>query len=267
MDLLQAVVLALIQGLTEFIPVSSSGHLVIIPYLFNWEQQSVTFDLVLHIGTLGALLFFYRKRLMGLITGIFSNDQKVRNDARKLALNLIITTIPAVIAALIFEDLITSTFSSINVVIISLTVIGILLIYLDNYQKKNTKKLTNLTQKSALTIGLLQSLALIRGVSRSGITMIGGILSGLDRKNAADYAFLAGITVISASMFKVVLDLTDATVSFDPLILITGLVVSFASGLFAINFLISYLQNYGLKIFGYYRIMLAAFILVLSLIK
>ena len=267
MEWFQSVLLGLTQGLTEFIPVSSSGHLEVTQQVLG--GRSADFHLFLefiNLGTLLALLIFYRKRIWQILIDIFKNHNV------RLAINVIITTIPAVIAGLLLSDLIESNwfFSNMIVIACAMALIGIAMLAIDRLPKMSKLKSENeLTKPRALLIGLAQCVALIPGTSRSGSTIVAGRLTGMDSKTAADYSFLASIPIMFGVMVKSLISSSSrAYISANVSMLALANIVAFISGLAAIYFVMKYLRKKNsLKPFGIYRIVLAAIIIVFELIK
>jgi undecaprenyl-diphosphatase len=260
MNIIETIVLGLIQGLTEFIPVSSSGHLVIAQNLFSGVSDHLFLEWI-NIGTFLALLVYFRRRLLAIFNDIFV-DKNIR-----LARNIIITSVPAGVVGFLLADFIakTSFFSSMITVIISLTVVGVLMIVLDKLpMASNLKNADKLSKKRAFLIGVAQMLALIPGISRSGSTIITGRLMGLDAKQAAEYSFLASLPIMLGVTLKLLVSGQDRQYFIDhALTLSIGNLVAFVSGLLAVGFLMRYLAKHNLAVFGWYRIGLAG---VLSVI-
>jgi len=267
MDMLEAILLGIIQGVTEFLPVSSSGHLAIAPFLFGWEQQSLQFDVIVHGATLLAIIIYYRKRLQSLIASTFSQDSKSRKESIVLLRNITISSVPAVLIGLLFKGTVESLSSNIPIIAASLIIVGILLIAI-NRHFKNTVQITSLPGKSALFIGAMQAIALIRGVSRSGITIIGGAASGLSKQDAIEYAFLISIPVLAGGFLFGLYDVLTVPVgegtTFSYASLLVGFVSAFISGYLAITFLIKYIQQHDFAVFGYYRIILGIILLLIA---
>lgn len=263
----QSIILGLTQGLTEFIPVSSSGHLEIIQNILG--GRSADFHLFLefiNVGTLLALIIFYRQRIKGIIVDIFKNHNY------KLFLNLIITSIPAVIAGLLLSNFIEDSdfFSSMVVIALAMATIGVVMINIDKLPAMSHLKDENkLSKKRALYIGLAQTLALVPGVSRSGSTIVAGRLVGLDSKSAADYSFLASIPIMLGVVAKSFISSTSrAYIAANFNMLLLSNAVAFISGLVALQFVISYIKKRdSLQVFGWYRVMLATVVLIFELLK
>lgn len=260
MSLIEAVILGLIQGLTEFIPVSSSGHLIIAEKLLGTSLGGLTFDVALHIGTLLALLIFFYKDITQLIKAIF-----IKSDQTKLAWLLALATLPAVISGVLLQDLAESKFRSVKLVAINLAVVGVVMLLIERYgSKKNALKNIDKTSMSqALAMGAAQAVAVIPGISRSGITISAGMFSGLSRAHAARFSFLLAIPITTGAILKVLLSESSwQTVSSEKTIFLAGILTSLLSGLVAIKFLLGFLSKHGLYVFAYYRLVLAALVLV-----
>jgi undecaprenyl-diphosphatase len=258
---LQAVVLGLVQGATEFLPVSSSGHLILVPRLLGWPDQGLAFDASIHLGTVLALLIYFAGELWRLGEGILIG----RPADRRLALAVILGTIPAGLAGIAFEHL-ESALRSTTVVAVS-TILGALVLWwADRRAERNpVSDLRTVGVPRALAVGLAQPLALIPGVSRSGITISAGLFAGLDRATAARFAFLLGLPVTVAAGLLEIAPLLRAGMSGHGLeVLAIGVGTSFAAGLAAIWFLVGYLQRRTLLVFVVYRIALGVLLLLLA---
>ncbi len=266
MSIAQTIILAIIQGLTEFIPVSSSGHLVVIPGLLDWESQSTAFDVILHAGTLFALIIYFRKKLTKIGSGVLKKEK----SSIKLLNLLIVSTIPAAMFAFLIEIINKLTDDGIDelmknnyLVVFMLVSIGILFLFVDKIYGNNEGKIEKMSIKNSLIIGLGQIISLVRGTSRSGITIIFGLSQKLSRKEAAEYSFLMGIPIISiAFIYELIKIITDENIVINVNLSLIGFVVSFLTGLIAINFMLKYLKNNNLQIFGYYRIILGIVVLI-----
>jgi undecaprenyl-diphosphatase len=250
---LTAIVLGLIQGLTEFIPISSSGHLVIAQTFISGASDHLFLEFI-NIGTFLALVVFFRKRIMGIFKDIF-----VERNFR-LARNIVITSVPAGLVGFFLADFIGATpqfFGSAVVVMITLAAVGIVMVVLEKLPKASpVKDGENLSSWRAFAIGLAQMVALIPGVSRSGATIIAGRLSGLKPAEAAEYSFLASLPIMLGVTIKTFVG-DNAYLMENLATLAIGNLVAFVSGLFAVGFLMRYLANHSLAIFGWYRIGLA----------
>lgn len=266
MDILQAILLGFVQGITEFIPVSSSGHLELVQQIFNFPAKNFhLFMEFVNLGTLLALLIFFRHRIWHIIKDVFNN----RNY--KLALNIVITSIPAGIAGLILSDFIENNgfFSSLYTVSIAMGIIGLIMIFIDKLPHLSSLKNENhLTPIRALWIGLLQIIALIPGASRSGTTIIAGRLVGLDSESSAEYSFLASIPIMCGVCLKMFLSESSRTYFAENLasLLISNL-VAFLVGMLALKFMLDYLKKpKSLQSFGRYRVIVACLVIGVMLI-
>lgn len=267
MNIFETIILGLTQGLTEFIPVSSSGHLEIIQRLIG--ERSEDFHLFLEMinfGTLLALLLYYRKRIIKIFQDILHHKNF------KLAVNILITSIPAGVIGFLLSGLIESNpfFSSMYTIAIAIGVIGFLMIIVDRLPKLSKLKDENALSKSrALTIGLSQVLALIPGVSRSGSTIVTGRLMGLNSKSAAEYSFLASIPIMCGVCLKsIVSSSSRAFIGANFGTLFLSNFIALVSGLLALKFVMKYLAKpNALKNFGYYRVILSLITLIVVLIQ
>ena len=262
MTIFQAAILGIIQGLTELLPISSSAHLKIFPWIFKWNEIPESFDIALHFGTLLAISLFFIKDWLSLIKGGFNQIvKKEKTTEGRMFWYLVIATIPAGILSLILDKLSDIAFGDSMVPIaISLIVMGIILYFVDKKANSETDY-EHITFKQAILIGMSQALAAaFPGVSRSGITMTVARALGIDRQSAAKYSFLLSTPIILAA---VVFSL-DAFV-FD-LAFVVGVLTSFIVGLFVIKFLFDYLKKGSFKAFAIYRIVLGIVIFTLMFI-
>lgn len=261
MSILEAIILGLVQGLTEFIPVSSSGHLVLLHAAFGIEAGGLTFDIALHIGTLLALGIYFYKEVVLLILGILG-----KNNHKRLAWLIAAATIPAVLAGMLLKEAAETSFRSVNLVAVNLIVVAIVMLAAERYAKRHYDKKTslhNVSTKQAMAVGVAQAVALVPGVSRSGSTITMGIFAGLDRVAATRFSFLLAIPATLGAVIKTVMDGGLSSLSEAPGLVAIGIITAFLSGLFAIRFLIRYLAKRDLSIFAYYRIVLGFAVLIL----
>ncbi len=255
MQTIQALILGIIQGLTEFLPISSSGHLVFIPKLFGWSDQGLAFDAIIHLGTLWAVIIYFRKRLWGVVT-------LKSSESRKLGGLILLSIIPAALIAFFFADWLEQNVRSTLVIGIGLIFWGIVLWLADSWGKK-VQSLPDLNWQKALFIGCAQAIALLPGTSRSGITITAGLFSKLTKKAAAEFAFLMSVPIIFLAGFKKLYDLM--TLGFGDLtlgILLIGFVSSALSGFIAIWGLMKIIQKWSFKPFVVYRIIIGILILL-----
>lgn len=262
MTILQAIILGLIQGFTEFIPVSSSGHLVLAHHFFGVTATGLSFDVALHVGTLGALLLYFSKDIVKLVKSLF-----VKSPQTRLAWLLIIATLPAVVAGLLLESAAETAFRSPRLVAINLAIVAILMLFAERYYQKQVKQPTmidKISRKQALIMGFSQAAAIVPGVSRSGSTITAGLFAGMDRVAATRFSFLLGIPITTGAVIKVFTESQALQqVQDDKGIFIAGIITAFLSGLFAIRFLLRFLAKHSLAIFAYYRIALSILVLIL----
>jgi undecaprenyl-diphosphatase len=263
MDYILAILMGIAQGLTEFIPVSSTAHLRIIPELFHKKDAGAAFTAVIQIGTLLSLLVYFRKDILTLTKGFFISLLKkdFKNPDFLISSYIIIGTIPIVIFGILLKRLIEHQFRSMTVIGSSLIIFAILLIASEIAGKKE-KDINSLSVKDAVLIGLAQALALIPGASRSGVTICMALFLGYKRESAARYSFLLSIpSVLGAGLFELK-EVIKGGNNFDQISVIISTVASFISGLIAIEFLLRFLVNHRVNIFAYYRIALGAIILI-----
>lgn len=264
MSILEAIILGLIQGLTEFIPISSSGHLVIAQTFLSGASEHLFLEWI-NLGTVLALIIFFWPRIWRTILTV------VKDHDYRLLVNIIIAMLPAGMVGFFFADTIETHpfFGSVWTVVVTLTLVGILLIVVDKLPKlSDVTLLEKLPRSRALTIGLTQVIALIPGTSRSGSTIIAGRLMGLRAADAAEFSFLVSIPIMLGVIVKLLVREGDRMYFMDNVVpLVAGNVAALISGLLAVGFLMKYLQTRSLAPFGYYRIGLAAVLTVILLIQ
>jgi undecaprenyl-diphosphatase len=260
MTTLQVIILAIVQGLTEFLPISSSGHLVLVPNFFDWADQGLAFDVAVHFGSLIAVLLFFRRDIFGLLRGgiqvLGGNMQTVES---RLALGIALGTVPAAIAGLLFVDWIEANLRSPFVVVFTLSGYGLLMIVADRLGKRE-RDITSMRISDAVLIGVAQALALVPGTSRSGITITTARFMGFERQDAARFSFLLAVPVILLATGYSLIGLLrgDAAVAWGHLA--TGVVVSAIVAYLSIEFFMRFVSRIGLLPFAVYRLILAAVI-------
>jgi undecaprenyl-diphosphatase len=266
--LIQAFVMGVVQGLTEFLPVSSSGHLIIVPSLLGWDDAFITslaFSVMLHLGTLVALLVYFRADWLRLVpAGLAAlRDRSFGADPdRRLAWLLAIATIPAIVAGLLLNDAIETVFRQVGLVALMLVVGGAILWLADRHGPRD-RTIGGLSFPNAFGIGAAQALALVPGISRSGISISAGLFAGLDRESAARFSFLMAtpITALAGAYETLKLVTGDgAGASID--VLVVGMVAALASGLVAIHGLLRFLRSHPTHVFVAYRLVFAAVVVV-----
>lgn len=267
MPLLQAVLLGIEQGISEFLPISSSGHLILTPVLLGWKDQGLAFDVVLHIGTLCAVVWFFRHDLLQLARGTFSGTGKEQTIARSFLLKLGVATVPALVAGFFLQSLLEHVARNASVVAFNLAFWGGMLFLADRIGGKRDHHILTpeeVSWTSAILIGCAQALALIPGTSRSGITITAGLFLGLHRTAAARFSFLLSIPVTAAAGAYGLLKLgTEPSGSMELAPLVLGFFASALAGLFAIRFLLAFVSRYRYDVFVAYRIALALAVIVL----
>lgn len=275
MSIIQAVILGVVQGLTELLPISSSAHLNLFPWLFNWGQMSESFDVALHIGTLLAILIFFFKDWISLIKGGYDQVVKKKKTIEgKIFWYIVIATIPAGILSLVLDKISGNIMEQIAnklkielisvemmFIAIALIVMGIVL-YIVDKKSKSDIKYKDITLKQSILISISQAFAAaFPGVSRSGITMTVGRKMGIDRESVAKYSFLLSTPIVlAAALYEI------KNFNFD-LSFFVGILISFVVGLFVIKFLLNYLKNGSFKIFAIYRVILGIVILTICFFR
>ena len=265
MDIVQAVILGIVQGLTEFLPISSTAHLRIVPALFGWDDPGAAFTAVIQFGTLAAVLIYFYKDIVkitgSVIKGIAHRTLLHDQDA-VMGWMIAAGTVPIVFFGLLLKDQIETTFRSLYIISASLIVLALILMLAENVMKKRIarglrlKSLNDITWKDAIVIGIAQAVALIPGSSRSGTTITGGLFLGLNRETAARFSFLLSLpSIFAAGMLELVKE-RELLFSSDigAVNLITATVVSGIVGYASIAFLLNYLKSHSTYLFIIYRI-------------
>lgn len=267
MSYLQAIVLGLLQGITEFLPISSTAHLRIVPALAGWEDPGAAFTAVTQLGTLLATLVYFRADLVKLTLGTLEGLRQghpLEHPEARLALGILAGTLPIGILGLVFKHAIKTHLRSLYVVAAALVLLAVVL-FVAEQLAKHTRDMSQLTFKDAVLIGCAQAAALIPGASRSGTTLTGGLLLGLKRDTAARFSFLLSIPAVTAAGLYELRDVLKehelSGASLGPIAVAT--VVAFFSGLAAIALLLRFLQTYSTAVFIVYRLILGAIVLVL----
>lgn len=257
MSTLEIIILSLIQGFTEFLPISSSAHLILPSKILGWNDQGLAFDVAVHLGTLLAVMIYFRTEVVTLLRAWFGSLAGVHCGESRLAWWIIIGTIPAGLFGLLAKDLIENYLRSAWVIAGTTIVFGLLLLWADRRAKQVIDEY-HLTLPNAIFIGLAQALALIPGTSRSGITMTAGLMLGLTRESAARFSFLLSIPVIIMSGGYTALGLFDGSAVVNWAEMAYGLVLSFVSAYICITFFLSVISKMGMLPFVIYRMLLGA---------
>lgn len=269
MDIIQAIILGIVEGLTEFLPISSTGHLLVAEKVLNYKDTAEIFTIVIQTGAIFAVIWFYKDDLIHKVAGLFKRDAAIL----RFWANWIIATIPAGLIGFALKDKITE-YSVLWVIGVALLVGGVIIWLIENYHKAARPAGTNaqferIDVVMALKIGVYQILALIPGVSRSGATIMGGLLSGLDRITATAFSFYLSIPILllagAYQLFKGRHELN--TVAGGAPAILVGTVVSFITAFVAVKWLLRYVAHHDFKPFAYYRIALGIIILAVLAIK
>ena len=264
MEFYQTIILALVQGISEFLPISSSAHLILVPKLTDWPDQGLAFDVVVHMGTLVAVIYYYKEVLSQLIVDFFHSafEGKTVGES-KLAWGMLLGTIPVGIVGFLFKDFISSEFRSTEIIAYATLIFGILLgiaILLDTKRPRDRELLSWI---DIGFIGMMQAFALIPGVSRSGVTITAGLLIGLSKKATVQFAFLLSIPVITLSVVLILIDIYHELQVINLTLIIMGFVVSAISSYLTITFFIKLLDAMSMMPFVIYRLLLGILLLIL----
>jgi len=259
MDFMQAFALAFLQGLTEFLPVSSSAHLILLPVIFDWDDQGQAFDVAVHIGTLFAVVSFYRKDIVSLVDAWFVSVMKKQNSQEsRLAWAVILGTIPVGLVGISISEQVEQLLRSPVVIAFATIIFAVLLGW---SSRQATERRVSVTLKDALIVGSFQALALIPGTSRSGITITAGLLLGLTRHQAARFSFLLSIPVIVLAGLLKSLELYYSSVPVVWEFMLVGVVVSALVAYLSIRWFLIFLEKVGVMPFIWYRIILGMVLL------
>lgn len=265
-EIIKAIVLGVVEGITEWLPISSTGHMILVDEFIKLDVSPEFLEMFLVVIQLGAILavvFLYWKKL---IPFDYKNHWKVKNDVFSMWFKIIVACVPAAIIGLLFDDVLNELFYNPITVAISLIVFGVLFIFIENYNKNRSAKINSLseiTYNTALIIGIFQLIAAIfPGTSRSGATIVGALLIGVNRTVAAEFTFFLAIPVMfGASLLKLV-KFGLAFTSSEFILLVVGMVVAFVVSMLTIKFLMNYIKKHDFKVFGWYRIILGIIVLI-----
>ncbi len=261
MELWQSILLGVVQGLGEFLPISSSAHLVIVPWLFDFKDPGLTFDVALHFGTLIALLAYFYKDWIHLIKAAFSSISNKRyhfTPDENLFWFLVFASIPGAIIGKLLEEHAETSLRSPLLIALMMTLMGIILLWVEGISKKN-KSLKDLNFPSSFLIGISQALAIIPGVSRSGVTITAGLSQQLNRTSAARFSFLLATPITFGACLLKLKPFLQNGLNLESLI---GIAVSALVGFVCIKYMLAYLQKYSYRVFVMYRFLFAILILV-----
>lgn len=271
MSLLQVVVLAVVQGFTEFLPISSSAHLALAPWLLAWEDQGLTFDIALHFGTLAAvLIYFFRDWVQIIAQGFgleYGSDERLKGN-RWLLWLLVAATVPVAVAGVLLKDYVETAFRTPYLIGAMLILVGLLMGYADHVGRRS-KHIGDVKTGDGLTIGFAQALAIVPGTSRSGITIVAGLFRGLDRESAARFSFLLSTPAIAGATAKAFFDLMEeGGVAPDMMMpFVVGIIVSAITGCVVIRYFLRFLRRYTLRFFVAYRVVFGIIVIALALLR
>ncbi len=262
MTIWQAVVLGLVQGLGEFLPISSSAHLVLVPWIFGWPDPGLTFDVALHLGTLVAVVAFFWRDWLNLIAGAFRGSRTVEG---RLFWYLVLASVPGAVFGFLMESKAETVFRNPALIAAMLIIMGAVL-YLADHNGAKRINIEKIGLGRSLLIGLSQALAIIPGVSRSGITMTTGLFTGLTREGAARFSFLLSVPIILGAGLVKIPDLL-AQPEMVNLAFLTGMIISAVSGVASISFLLRYVRTKSYLPFVWYRFALGVLVLMLFFLQ
>ncbi len=273
MTIFQSILLGIVQGLTEFLPVSSSGHLVIIPYLLGWNipaQVEFVFDVLVQVATLFAVIVYFWSDLLGItkafIAGVRSR-QVMADPQSRLGVYIILATIPAGVVGVLIKDMVEQAFDSPTATAFFLLVTSLLLVVAERLGARR-RELVDIMAKDALWIGFFQALAIFPGISRSGSTITGGMTRDLQREPAARFSFLLSIPIMLAAGGLALLDLAEIPdIGSTLLVYLPGFIAAALTGYFSIRWLLGYLSRRPLNLFAIYCAVLGIFTLLVSLVR
>lgn len=260
----EAIIFGIVQGITEFLPISSSGHLLILHKLIDTRfAQELTFDVILHFASVLAVIIFFRQEIWQLTRSFFNGFVGKADKYTKVAWLLFLGSIPAALAGYFLEDIIDNNLRSLYVIVVTLIIGGILFLMSEHFGKKDGEMI-NIGWKKVLVIGFAQALALIPGTSRSGITVVAGLFLGLKRSEAVKFSFLLSIPIILGAAIVQVPKINLNILSIPEInFLSISFIASFISAFLTIRFFLKFVQKYSLKVFAYYRFILAFIILII----
>lgn len=263
LELLKALFLGLIEGLTEFLPISSTGHLILFGHLIDFQSDSGrAFEVIIQLGAILAVCWLYRQKIVDLLKGFFSGDM----HARRFAINVFLAFLPAVVIGIFAVDFIKQVLFSPLVVACALIIGGLIIFAVEAKEfKPKTVEATDITFKQAILVGFAQCLAMIPGTSRSGATIIGGMLSGLSRKAATEFSFfLAMPTMLGAATYDLIRN--ASVLSSDNMMNIAaGFAAAFIAALLVVKALVKFVEKHTLRVFAWYRVILGVILLIVFL--
>ncbi len=261
MEIIKCIILGIVQGIGEFLPISSSAHLILVPFLLGWEESSMAFDIALHFGTLMAVLVIFFKEWWNLFIGAVKKVTKGKNSTEnKMFWYLVIATIPGAVIGLLLEDVVEGFFrKQYWLIALSLAIMGVLIYVGDKWADKHYRKqveFKNISLKQAFIVGCSQALAVIPGFSRSGTTILTGRLVGMSKEAITKFTFLLSVPIIAGAT---ILKLPDLEITLSTIL---GIFTSFVVGVISIKFLLKYIKNHDFSVFAFYRVIIAILVYI-----
>jgi undecaprenyl-diphosphatase len=256
-NILHAIVLGALQGFAEVLPISSSAHLILVPWLLQWPESGLTFDVALHLGTFIALTLYFRRDIVEMMTAFFEalSSRSLGTPAKRLPFLIIAATVPAAVAGKLFEHQVEDIFRSSPLLIASVLIVFGIILGVADIAGRRRLALDEIKPASALTIGLFQCLALIPGVSRSGITITAGLMLGFTRESAARFSFLLSLPIVAgAALLKSLHLFTHGIPAGEGLPMLVGILVSAVTGYISVAFLLKFVQKHSISPFVWYRV-------------
>lgn len=269
MSAFQAIILGILQGLTEFLPVSSSGHLVLVPWLLGWEKADLTFDTMVHLGTLLAVVVYFRADIWQIIWGVLATlrDRSLENSYGRLGWLIVLGSIPAAVAGLLFEDFFEALFGSPLIAACLILVTGLIL-FLSERMSQRSREIESMGVKDSLLIGLAQAGAIAPGISRSGSTIAMALALNISREAAARFSFLLALPIILGAGLLKLKDTIEAGVSNSEIsLLVIGFVTAAISGYACVTFLLAYIKRRSLYVFTAYCWAFGLFCIVMVFVR
>jgi undecaprenyl-diphosphatase len=266
MTILQALILGIVQGLAEMLPISSSAHLVLLPWFFHFPDPGLAFDVALHLGTLLGILLFFWKDWLKIFTDFLKliRTRKVETFEQKLSGFLVLASIPGAVFGYLLESKAETVFRNPLLIAGTLVFMGVVLVIVDR-ENREKRTLNEMRTKDCLIIGLSQAIAIVPGISRSGATITTGLFAGFKREDAAKFSFLMSVPIIAGAGLLKLKDLPFSEITSMPFLV--GFAAAVVSSIFAISFLLRFVRNHKFTIFAYYRFILAAIIIITLIIR
>lgn len=265
MNLLHALILGALQGFTEVLPISSSAHLIMVPWLLQWPESGLTFDVALHLGTFIALTVYFRHDIIELVFNTFDaiSSRSLDTPAKRLPFLIVAATVPAAVVGKLFEDQVEAVFRSNQLLIVSFMIVFGLLLGLVDMLGRKRRLLEEISTGNALLIGLMQCLALIPGVSRSGITITAGLMLGFSRETAARFSFLISLPIVAgAALLKTVEIYKHGIPAGEGAPMLIGIAASAVTGYISVAFLLRFVQKQSLAPFVWYRVIVGGGLII-----